>query len=55
MCVEADGANRDLAILDDGNGGAGIANGSGLTGLIDRNDHRGAACHLAVVTFPEAC
>jgi hypothetical protein len=36
-------------------GSAGIANGSGLTGLIDGNEHRGAACELAVVTFPEAC
>ncbi|MCW2591614.1 MAG: hypothetical protein JWQ86_4041 [Mycobacterium sp.] len=55
MCVEADGANRDLAILDDEIGGSQHANRSGLAGLIDGNEHRGAACQLAVVTFPEAC
>jgi PAS domain S-box-containing protein len=36
VCVEADGANLDLSIRDDGIGGAHSANGSGLIGLIDR-------------------
>jgi signal transduction histidine kinase len=34
--VEAEGANLHLSIQDDGIGGADTANGSGLTGLIDR-------------------
>jgi signal transduction histidine kinase len=34
--VEAEGANLHLLIRDDGIGGADTANGSGLTGLVDR-------------------
>ena len=36
VSVEAEGANLHLSIRDDGMGGADAANGSGLTGLIDR-------------------
>jgi signal transduction histidine kinase len=34
--VEAEGATLHLSIRDDGVGGADTANGSGLTGLVDR-------------------
>ena len=44
--AETDGANLRLAIHDDGIGGADPANGSGLTGLIDRVEALGGRMEL---------
>jgi signal transduction histidine kinase len=45
--VEAEGAHIDLSIQDDGIGGANAADGSGLTGLIDRVEALGGTMHIA--------
>jgi signal transduction histidine kinase len=43
MCAkDTEGATNRLLIRDDGDGGADAANGSGLTGMIDRVEAHGA-------------
>jgi signal transduction histidine kinase len=45
--VEAEGANLDLSIRDDGIGGADTANGSGPIGLIDRVEALGGQMSIS--------
>ena len=45
--VEADDANLHLSIRDDGIGGADTANGSGLSGLIDRVEALGGTLKIS--------
>jgi signal transduction histidine kinase len=47
VCVEVEGANLRLSIRDDGIGGADIAKGSGLTGLIDRVEALGGQMQIS--------
>jgi signal transduction histidine kinase len=47
VSVEAEGANLRLSIRDDGIGGADVANGSGLIGLIDRVEALGGTMHIS--------
>jgi signal transduction histidine kinase len=47
VCVDVEGANLRLSIRDDGIGGADIAKGSGLTGLIDRVEALGGTMAIS--------
>jgi signal transduction histidine kinase len=47
VCVATEGATLRLLIRDDGDGGADAANGSGLTGLIDRVEAHGGTMAIS--------